>query len=105
MQRNRRASKQTLLVLATLAERPVDWLYGLEIAERTGLKSGSLYPILIRCADRGLLESQWLEPSEPGRPPRHAYRILPSGLHALEQAARGKRHAQGSIASSREYFA
>ncbi len=84
MQRNRPPSPQTLAVLAVLAERPSEWLYGLEIARRTGLKSGSLYPILIRCAERGMVEAQWLEPSRIGKPPRHAYRILAPGLAALK---------------------
>jgi DNA-binding PadR family transcriptional regulator len=75
------------MVLEALGGRPADWLYGLELAKLTGLKSGSLYPILIRLADRGLLESQWLEPAERGRPPRHAYRITALGHQALAAAA------------------
>lgn len=86
MERSRKLSQQTLLVLDALANRPADWLYGLELAKLTGLKSGSLYPILIRLADRALLESRWLKPSERGRPPRHAYRISAAGLKALAQA-------------------
>ena len=100
MTRSRKLSEQTLSVLAVLAERPSKWFYGLEIAELTGLKSGSLYPILIRLADRDLFEAQWLEPETPGRPPRHAYRILPAGLQALEQARAGRR-----IITNRESFA
>jgi len=83
MTRARRLSGQALAVLTTLAERSPAWLYGLELAERTGLKSGTLYPILIRLADRALVESKWIEPSAPGRPARHAYRILPEGRAAL----------------------
>jgi PadR family transcriptional regulator, regulatory protein PadR len=45
---------------------------------RPVLKSGSLYPILIRLADRGLLETSW-EPGRGGRPPRHLYRLSPAG--------------------------
>ena len=86
MTNTRRLSAQTIAVLTALALRPSDWLYGLELSRMTGLKSGSLYPILIRLADRGLLESQWLEPSEPGRPARHAYRISATGLAALANA-------------------
>jgi PadR family transcriptional regulator, regulatory protein PadR len=88
MARSRKLSPQTSAVLAALANRPSDWLYGLELAKLTGLKSGSLYPILIRLADRALLESRWLEPSERGRPPRHVYRITAAGLKALENAER-----------------
>ena len=83
MQRMRRPSRQTLTVLDSLARQPDDWLYGLELARLTGLKSGSLYPILIRCAERGLVEAEWLSPAETGRPPRHAYRILPAGLAVI----------------------
>lgn len=86
MIRARKPSPQTLAILSVLADAQAEWLYGLELAERTGLKSGSLYPILIRLDERGLLESRWIEPSMPGRPPRHAYRILPAGLHALAEA-------------------
>jgi PadR family transcriptional regulator PadR len=88
-QRIRRPSKQTLTVLAALAREPAAWRYGLELAKLTGLKSGSLYPILIRCAERGLVEAEWLEATEIGRPPRHAYRILPAGLAALCQLPAG----------------
>jgi DNA-binding PadR family transcriptional regulator len=86
--RTRRLSSQTHSVLSALANRPGDWLYGLELATLTGLKSGTLYPILIRLADRALLESRWLEPSERGRPPRHAYRISAGGLKALADSER-----------------
>lgn len=83
MIRPRKLSPQSLTVLGMLANRPADWLYGLELAKLTGLKSGTLYPILIRLADRAMLESRWLEPSERGRPPRHVYRITGAGLKAL----------------------
>ena len=86
MIRARKHSRQTLAILSALAG--ADWLYGLELAERTGLKSGSLYPILIRLDERGWLESRWLESSAPGRPPRHTYRLLPAGRQALADALR-----------------
>jgi DNA-binding PadR family transcriptional regulator len=93
MTRARKLSRQTIAVLAALADGS-EWLYGLELSERTGLKSGSLYPILIRLAERGLLESRWLEPASPGRPPRHAYRILPAGREALAAASESSRAVQ-----------
>lgn len=86
MTRTRRPSEQTLAVLSALAAIGDDWLYGLELSELTGLKSGSLYPILIRLDERGLLESRWLAPAAPGRPQRHAYRLLPEGRQALAEA-------------------
>lgn len=86
MTRSRKLSAQTVAVLTALSHRPSDWLYGLELSRLTGLKSGSLYPILMRLADRGLLDSQWLDPTEPGRPARHAYRVSALGLAALAEA-------------------
>lgn len=81
--RQRRPSAQTLAVLRAL--RGGDWSYGLEIAGVTGLKSGSLYPILARLDERGLLESRWLEPERTGRPPRHAYRLTAAGQAVLRE--------------------
>lgn len=90
MSRSRRPSPQSLIVLDILAGQPEVWLYGLQIAEASGLKSGSLYPILIRLAERGWLESRWLEPEKQGRPPRHAYRITGAGRSALRAATKPK---------------
>ena len=84
----RRPSPQTLAVLGALAEAGDGWRYGLELSAATGLKSGSLYPILVRIAERGLAESRWLEPEQPGRPPRHAYRLTAEGRRALKDADR-----------------
>lgn len=77
----RRPSRQTVAVLAALAADPTAWRYGYELGQDVGLKAGTLYPILMRLSDRELLEHCW-EPDAPaGRPPRHLYRLTPSGLH------------------------
>jgi DNA-binding PadR family transcriptional regulator len=56
------------------------WRYGYDLSREVGLKSGSLYPILMRLTDQGLLESRGeLEPP-PGRPTRHMYRVTPAGM-------------------------
>jgi PadR family transcriptional regulator PadR len=82
----RRLSPQTLDVLTALESAGAAWLYGLEIAAATGLRSGSLYPILARLADHGLLDDRWVESEAPGRPPRHAYRLNGAGRAALRAA-------------------
>lgn len=74
-----RLTPQTLLVLDAFLKESVEWKYGYEISRGTGLKSGTLYPILMRMAERRLLETAW-ESGEPGRPPRHMYRLTPEGL-------------------------
>ena len=61
-------SAQTLVVLAELCATPSQWRHGYGIARGTGLKSGTLYPVLIRLADRGLVEARWEDerPAGPG---------------------------------------
>jgi DNA-binding PadR family transcriptional regulator len=91
MDRNRKASLQTRSLLAALTERPRGWRHGYELSKDAGLKSGTLYPILMRLGDRGLLESRWQPSPEPGRPPRHMYRLTAQGVaFAREQLAEGR---------------
>jgi len=73
-------SEQTLSVLAALCEEPSRWQHGYALAKQTGLKSGTLYPILIRLADRRLVEACWEDEPAPGRPRRHLYRLTAAGL-------------------------
>jgi PadR family transcriptional regulator, regulatory protein PadR len=75
----RKSSKQTISLLRVFLEQPGKWRYGYDLSKETGLKSGSLYPILMRLDDRGFLESGWRDSPEPGRPPRHTYRLTKSG--------------------------
>ena len=72
-------SRQTCTVLAALLEQPQAWRYGYDLSKETGLKSGTLYPLLIRLSDQGLLEAEWRQPLQPGRPARHAYRLTEAG--------------------------
>ena len=79
-----RKSPQTASVLTEFMRSPGDWQYGYDISRNTGLKSGTLYPILMRLFERDLLETRW-ETSEPGKPPRHMYRLTPGGLKYARQ--------------------
>jgi DNA-binding PadR family transcriptional regulator len=79
MIRNRRSSARTLALFSVLTKRPQSWQYGYELSQLTGLQSGTLYPILMRLCDRGLLESTWQPSPQPGRPPRHMYRLTDAG--------------------------
>lgn len=80
MARSPNRSPQTRELLVVMSRQPRTWQYGYELSKETGLKSGTLYPLLIRLSDQGLLESQWQEPERPGKPPRHAYRLTANGL-------------------------
>jgi len=98
-------SAQTLSVLAALCDEPSRWQHGYALAKQTGLKSGTLYPILIRLADRRLVEACWEEEPAPGRPRRHLYRLTAAGLArttgALASAARPAPEPSGVRASAR----
>jgi PadR family transcriptional regulator PadR len=85
--RTRRPSPQTVAVLAALAAAPSTWRYGYELGQEVGLKAGSLYPILIRLCDRGLLEAAWESEPAQGRPPRHLYRLTGTGVELAHQVA------------------
>jgi PadR family transcriptional regulator, regulatory protein PadR len=88
MTRSRRPSAQTTAVVLALAKTPSAWRYGYELCQQLGLKAGSVYPILMRLADRGLLETAWETEAPPGRPPRHLYRLTgPGRALAAELAA------------------
>jgi PadR family transcriptional regulator, regulatory protein PadR len=86
-----RLSAQTLQILHAFLHQPEDWKYGYDLSRNTGLKSGTLYPILMRLADRRLLETSW-ETGALGKPPRHMYRLTLQGMqfareHRLVRAA------------------
>ena len=87
MQRNRQPSEQTMAVLLALAEEPAAWRHGYELCQQTGLKAGSLYPILIRLADREWLETMWETEVPAGRPARHLYRLTDLGLEQTNELA------------------
>lgn len=79
MVRTRSLSHASRQILALMAEAGNAWQHGYELCRRTGIKSGTLYPLLVRLAAQGHLEAEWQAPKEPGRPARHAYRLAASG--------------------------
>ena len=69
-----------LALLTAFASQPQQWRYGYDLMKETGLLSGTLYPLLMRMSDQGLVESEWQEPARAGRPARHAYRLSGAGV-------------------------
>lgn len=68
-----------MLLAALLAQRTL-WQHGYDLSEQTGLSSGTLYPILMRLSDRGMVESKWEPSLLAGRPPRKLYRLNAEGI-------------------------
>jgi len=78
------SSPQTRAVLSALLHSD-GWRHGVSLSRETGLKPGTLYPLLLRLHDAGFLDSEWQQPDKPGRPPRHAYRLNASGRALAEE--------------------
>lgn len=98
MARRIKLSTQTLAVLQALVTEPSSWRHGYDLARETGLKSGSLYPILVRLADRKLVEARWEEGQPAGRPRRHLYRLTADGRAAASAALAAASAAVGTTA-------
>jgi DNA-binding PadR family transcriptional regulator len=99
MARTRRPSPQTAAVLSALAQGPARWRHGYDLAKETGLASGTLYPILMRLEQRGVLEARWQRPERPGRPARHAYRLTGEGRRLAQESAPALRLRLGEAAA------
>jgi PadR family transcriptional regulator PadR len=73
------------LVLSTMLADPGRAMYGLELIETTGLRGGTLYPLVARLERAGLLESAWEPPAAEGRPRRRYYRLTRDGAARAER--------------------
>jgi len=80
--RDVRMSLQTLKVLEAFLDNPTEELSGADVAKRSAIASGTLYPILLRLESAGWFVSKWeaVDPASIGRPRRRLYRLTPSGL-------------------------
>jgi PadR family transcriptional regulator, regulatory protein PadR len=76
-----RITTQTLSILSVFLASPAEEIAGSDIARKTGLKSGTLYPALFRLEQAGWLQSKWEGgvPAELGRPRRRIYLLTPKG--------------------------
>jgi DNA-binding PadR family transcriptional regulator len=75
-------------VLGCFSQAPEVELSGADIMRKTGMASGSLYPILIVFEEKGLLVSRREdeEPTVLRRPRRRLYSITPLGLQTAREA-------------------
>lgn len=96
MTRFRALSPAARSVVALLDDAGAQWSHGYELSRASGVKSGTLYPLLIRLEAQGLLVAEWQSAGEPGRPPRHAYRLTEAG-RVLAHALRADETASGAL--------
>lgn len=83
-----RITLRTAVVLRCLLDAGQEPVYGMELTDRTGLKGGTLYPMLSRLARAGWAtgEKEKIDPSAAGRPARRYWRLTESGAAASELA-------------------
>jgi DNA-binding PadR family transcriptional regulator len=62
--------------------------YGFDIMEKTGLPSGTVYPVLRRLEQSGMIHSKWEsgEAQELQRPQRRYYKLTRAGERMLVKA-------------------
>ncbi len=75
--------------------------YGYDLMKAAGVQSGTLYPMLARLQDQGLVTSEWESHDDPGRPPRKYYKLTGEGartarLELAQAGLDGPRPARGN---------
>jgi PadR family transcriptional regulator, regulatory protein PadR len=83
-----RLTKASAKVLKHFLANPNEDQYGFGLMKATGVKSGSLYPILERIQEEGWIErfDEAIDESAEGRPRRRMYRLTSMGLPAARKA-------------------
>ena len=83
--------KMSIITVSVLHAVREGVAFGFDILDATGLESGTVYPILSRLENDGLVKSTWEADAKAhakGRPARRYYSITPAGRTALEDATR-----------------
>lgn len=77
-----------LRLVRHFCDDPTQRWSGTELSKKTGLGSGTLYPLLAKLERAGWLEPEWevIDPRQAGRPRRRYYKLTAIG-------ARGSRSA------------
>ena len=84
---NATLSKQGLKILLCFCETKNRSLAGADVLRETGISTGTLYPLLHKLKNQGLLKSEKEtgDPRELGRPLRTFYSITSDGVRAVER--------------------
>jgi PadR family transcriptional regulator PadR len=85
MTRSRTPSPAARRVLAALVRAGASGRHGYDLCREAQIKSGTLYPLLIRLEAQGFLAADWQAADAPGRPPRHVYRLTAAGVRLADE--------------------
>ena len=82
-------TRATMKVLEALDQAPPELeMYGLRICQRTGLGSGTVYPVLDRLERAGWVTGTWVESKLAPGPARRRYTVSEGGRGGLRRARR-----------------
>lgn len=85
MSRSRTLSPAARRVLAALVRAGTPGRHGYDLCREAQIKSGTLYPLLVRLEAQGYLAADWQASEVPGRPPRHVYKLTAAGFRLADE--------------------
>jgi PadR family transcriptional regulator, regulatory protein PadR len=93
-------------VLMVFLADPTAPQYGYELMKAAGVKSGTLYPMLKRLLDDGIVIAEWESgsPTPGGRPPRRYYKLTGEGVRQARSALAEHRSTSQAAEPTRRGF-
>ncbi|MDT3399431.1 helix-turn-helix transcriptional regulator [Streptomyces sp. B1866] len=88
-------------VLRVFLSDPAASRYGYELMKAAKLASGTLYPMLARLQDEGLVTSAWETPEEAGQRPRRYYQLTGEGVRVARLELAQRSQGRGAAAPGR----
>lgn len=89
MEKPQRKTKATMQVLDVLLQAPTG-IWGLALAKKSGLSTGTVYPILARLEDLGWVLSYWDSEIDRSGPRRKYYVLSQESILEVEEFAKKK---------------
>lgn len=100
MAKEPRITAHALRVMGAIMNASSGEMSGVDISKQSGMMSGTMYPLLLRLEDAGLLRSRW-ETDDPhvlGRPRRRYYSVTGLGATRARAAAKEMAAVAGGLA-------
>jgi PadR family transcriptional regulator PadR len=99
-----RVTRSVISVLEAMVVQPTTGWWGLDLARQCGLPTSTVYGVLARLEDAGLMDAafEYGNPEELGRPLRRLYRLSPDGAIASRRMIRDWHDRHGHPRTLRE---
>lgn len=94
-----RVTTTTIQVLKCIYSFKGEAVWGLEISKLTGLKTGTVYPILERLESLGWLTSEWEITQERNGPRRRTYQLTPEAYQEMRDLTEKLSQAHNDLKS------